>query len=467
VIMGKIFLVFLLILTFASVVQAGTTRTADSCSYNDVKAKYDLSSAGDTIIIPACNDGATWDTGLAVTTPITIQGNGSTGSSKTKLIAGASLNAGIIQINMSSTEKVRVTGIYFDMGTPCSGGCSDRIGVKALGTMTQLRIDNNYFYAGKYQIYKSGAIFGVFDNNTFHNANASLELDGDNDTSWATAAVAGMDAGLNQLYIESNTFTRDSSLACGDINYHIESSQGRGYVARYNTFNDSGWCTAYTDNDAIIMPHGNGKCYQEGAVRGHPLIEIYNNTISTSRINEGGIMAFRGGSVIVHDNTVTAPSGSDKYIQLAEEEVRPEVFTYCNHDSWPAEDQIHNSFFWNNTVNGSTLPIIIAYRNTNCIAENNPYVCCTDEGEGTCDDIINENQDYFLHAPQATGGKETLYDNGSTKFTHYYADGGHSMTFSSEGANAYYPYTPYTYPHPLRNSTATVTGITISGGSIF
>ena len=57
---------------------------------------------------------------------------------------------------------------------------------------------------------------------------------------------------------------------------------------------------------------------------------------------------------------------------------------------------------------------------------------------------IQEGRDYWLHAPAATGGKETLKTP--------YGIGG--MTFSSSGANAYYPYTTYVYPHPL-----------VSGGS--
>ena len=53
-----------------------------------------------------------------------------------------------------------------------------------------------------------------------------------------------------------------------------------------------------------------------------------------------------------------------------------------------------------------------------------------------------------MHAPQSSGGKSTYPTRA----------GAADMTFSSSGANAYYPYTPYPYPHPL-TVTSTPTSI--------
>jgi hypothetical protein len=64
--------------------------------------------------------------------------------------------------------------------------------------------------------------------------------------------------------------------------------------------------------------------------------------------------------------------------------------------------------------------------------------------------FIQQNRDYFMHAPQATGGYE--YFTGSRQGgsqTHPTENDTGSMAFSPSGANAYYPYTPYAYPHPL------------------
>ncbi len=440
----KKYLILVLLLLIPLPVFA-TSRIADSCSYTDVKAKYDLSSAEDTIVIPACNSGETWSTGLAVTIPISIIGNGSAGSNKTKLIAHSTLNAGIIQINVTSTSLVRVSGIYFDLVTTPG---TDRIAIKIGGSITQAQIDNNFFYGGKYQIYKTGRVFGVIYANNFYEANSSIELDGDNNTSWADTWNAGMDRGLNTLYIEGNTFLRT---VCADgYQNHIESSQGGPFVVRYNTFDGTGMCYnechPYGDScyfDYHFMSHGNNPCLADAGARSPSLIEIYNNLSNTNR---GYSFVFRGGSILMHDNVLTYDSSglSDNPIVLWEEEATG-VFPNCPKIVWPAEDQVFNSFFWNNTLNGSGATIGI-----------------TTGGYS----IIVEDQDYFTHAPAATGGKETLYDNGTTKFTFY--DASHKMSFSGSGANAYYPYTPYTCPHPLAGagsctSTAGMAGYILGG----
>ena len=461
----KIALSILIVILMPLPVMA-TSRTCDSCAYVDVKAKYDLSEAGDTIIIPACNDGATWTTGLAVTIPISIIGNGSTGDSKTKIIADGSLTTGIISINLTTTSLVRVSGIYFDTVTTDN---TSRIGVKINGSITQLQIDNNYFNAGKYQIYKAGKVFGVIYENTFRNAMTSMELDGDNDTSWGETITAGTDTGLNTLYIEDNTFLRDSSLPCGSVQNHIETSQGRGFVLRYNTFDGSTFCydecvllTGDCYTDYTIMTHGNGACYESSVLRGLPLIEIYNNTITGSRLSN---LTLRGGSFLIHDNTFVSAKGTP-YVDLREEESEGGApFVACAKTAWPAEDQVFNSFIWDNTVNTAAMTITTRPANSSCTASETPYKCCTGSGTGTCDTFMVEDQDYFTHAPAASGGKETLYNDGTTSFT-YNASG--QMTFSGEGANAYFPYTPYTYPHPLTDQVLpTITSFTVDPSGAF
>ena len=76
---------------------------------------------------------------------------------------------------------------------------------------------------------------------------------------------------------------------------------------------------------------------------------------------------------------------------------------------------------------------------------------------------MNQDRDYWLHAPAATGGKiyyvtnsmctksgspaACCTGNGTGNCLPGHAD---ATLFTAAGANAYYPYTPFTYPHPIR-----------------
>ena len=131
-------------------------------------------------------------------------------------------------------------------------------------------------------------------------------------------------------------------------------------------------------------------------------------------------MNLRGGSLIIYNNTFTTLVGSPTTIALTEEESWQTEFFNPLRTTWPAEDQINNTFIWNNTLNGATITDV----NLNFPSDTT---------------FIKKDRDYFMHAPQATGGKSTYPTRA----------GASDMTFSSSGANAYYPYTPYTYPHPL------------------
>lgn len=434
--------------------------TADNCTYDKVKTAYDATDPGGTLTIPACNDGETWTTALSVTKAISIVGNGSTGSNKTKLIAGTiGPPHAIIYLNMTTDSVVRVSGIYFSLGT------ASEYGILLNGSMTQLRIDNNYFDTGAIaQILSSaGKYYGVVNQNTFYNSNISLDLAGQNTTSWSETIAAGMDAETNSLYIEGNIFIRDSNKVCGSpTNYHIESSQGARWVARYNTMDGTDYCkteclvscSGACNTDYHIMPHGNGNCCTANAgtdMRGPVIMEAYNNYSVAARQDS---WIFRGGSSLIHDNVIDASVCNATTIYFREEEAEDPLGS-CPIKVWPAWDQVSNTFVWNNKrANGDAISTVSTYliSDASCVGNEDPYACCTGSGVGNCDEFFTQNRDYWLAAPAASGGKETLYNDGTVNYT--YKDATHKMTFSAEGANAYYPYTTYTCPHPLVDPTS-------------
>ena len=122
--------------------------------------------------------------------------------------------------------------------------------------------------------------------------------------------------------------------------------------------------------------------------------EIYNNTFNESfAYSEQGILMWqRGGQWIVHDNTFnTLGHGVHR------------MSVYRESDSVP--HRVKNTYTWGNTVNGTP---------------NTTISFCEDSGQtspGYSCANIHQDAQWFAHAP-TTG-------------------------------QTYFPYTPYTYPHPL------------------
>lgn len=436
--MKKILFIIVILLCWTTYSYA---TTAASCSRDDVFTAYGNTSAGGTLTIPVCNDGATWTSGITVDKAISIIGNGSSGSNKTKLIAGGNFSTGMFYVTASTTSLVRISGIYFDLNTRSTPA------LVLNGTMTQFQFGENYVNAGaSYHIYKvGGKAHGVIHSNTFLNSTITMDLTGNNNTAWGETISAGS-SNTNTLYIEGNSFIRNNDLACSPVQNHIESSQGAQYVARWNTFDGSAWCGgAYGEIDYHIMPHGDN--YNDRTQRGSPLLEYYNNYSTAIR---GYYWVMRGGSIVAHDNIIKATYKADGNNIFG---LREEDCEYSSWTTWPAPDQIYNSFFWNNYTDDakSTAANVFLW-------------------PGTSSSVVVADKDYFLHAPADSGGKSTLYDSGTVKYTYY--DASNKMTWSASGANAYYPYTTYTCPHPLASTQGScdvsvigVTGYTLTGGA--
>jgi hypothetical protein len=128
--------------------------------------------------------------------------------------------------------------------------------------------------------------------------------------------------------------------------------------------------------------------------------EIYGNVFKRSQYR---VFNLRGGSWLIFsnrwDNSAT--------INLTEEEGWQTQFFNPLDTSWPAQEQITNTFIWNNTnssglVTGVSLP------------------------QASDSTFIQKNRDYWMNAPQS--------------------------------GQAYFPYTPLVYPHPLVSGTAAPPG---------
>ena len=409
-----------------------------TASLTNATSAYNAASAGDTIQFPL-NGSATWSAPLTIGKVLTIDGNGTT------LTGSGAMSGGFFTFGIfTSTTLMRITGFTFNL----SGTAGQVLFFTPGVDLTQFRFDHNICNKGA-SLAEFRGMKGVVDNNYLYNMQTFFVFNAGTraqaDASWASMVPGTSD----MLCVESNHFTIDGNWAgsSGGNDSLFDTNNGGKLTFRYNIVDISTapittqtWWMIQEHGNALGGAHGNDPTWgywqrdltETGARRGQSIVEIYNNTLS-GKFHPAWFIS-RGSSNIVHDNTITSTQGTP-YVYLREEEAYETSNWSPVRTSWPAEDQVHNTFFWNNTYNGSG---------------DSDSTVTVEPASAT---FIQKDRDYFLHAPQSSGGKESFTGaNGAagsapTDGSTYVTLG--TMTFSGTGANAYYPYTAYTYPHPL------------------
>ena len=403
-----------------------------SCNYTAVNESVNNATSGNTVYVPAGN--CMWNNTLIITKAITLQGAGSNYTHISSTVNDTYTS--LVSITLSSNVPVRITNIHFNYSTNYIGARSIQINGKTDNSFayTQIRIDHNKFEKGTRAIFSSGRVEGVIDQNEFVNNNIGVGISGEDNHAWNRTISAGTS---HALFIENNTFWIDNNTN-QEPNEAIYPQTGARTVVRYNLCNTTQFTTL--SNFQWHTSHGNQDYYNLSnggydAFRGQPILESYGNIVAFYH-SYSPFYSMRGGSVIIYNETITYAYGSNPgAIRLTEEEDWQGAFFNPLRTVWPAEDQVMNSFIWNVSVNGAPISDVIL---------------------GTSNDstFIQQNRDYFMHAPNATGGRE-YYTNRSGAAGTYPTDGSYifnysgTMNFSSSVANAYYPYIPYYYPHPL------------------
>lgn len=414
----KVVIIFIMAMFFPGILHGATTYI-DECTPSNVQSAHDSASDGDTIQLRCNTSGpGTWTSGVTITKAVTISGQG---PSSTQITRGISDSTPIFLISPTSDKNIRITGIHF-----YTEQTSFQVAIGVSGNsygLKNVRIDNNKFTNGDHNIRIYGYAYPLIDNNTFINTETPIHIKGDNESGWNRPIQPGSQ---NAVYIENNSFyIGDYPTCAADAVIYVDSQDGGSrQVIRWNNFTSE--CT-YTNTETtpcsgsscfaqITNDHGNAPW--ETGDRGVVMTEAYNNQITL--YGSGQVFCARGGVQIIHSNTVNVGSGGlSRFLYIYEEDTGSSPYL---------QDQVTNSFIWNNTITGSYSSLIY---------NSDPTV-------------VRENYEYFLAAPAASGQGYTKW--GSVLPGDTGDKGGTNGEFVS-GASAFYPYTIYTCPHPLTGLT--------------
>lgn len=440
----------------------GATQTAASCSLTDVAAAIAASSDGDTVLVPAGT--CTWGTGrsyLAINKSITLQGSGIDGTIINLAADAPSYGNGTIGI-VAKNVTVKGFTINAPSGTTYAtafsvGGNNFRIsGNKYVGTTGTCTGYFVYF----------GAVYGVIDNNQIIGSTGRQELIfGRGPTNaWQTDNSVG---GADNIFIEDNTLS--------NAGYLTDCNSNSKCVVRYNTISSPS------------KIDGHGKCTNtpERSVRN---MEIYGNhwTLTSGYFSS---IEVRGGTGTIFYNKSDNSAGAS-WLGLVDyatfQDICKGYAPNCGcPDAYPLHDQIgvgkdpksaasEPYYLWNNRrasniwlaeTGGGKLPTSPCRNDDKC---GPTYTSITQ---------IQNNRDYYDFAPTFDGtsgtGCGTIESRPSTCTTgvaYWATNQSCSDQTGLVGANPTTPiagtlykctapntwtaaYTPYTYPHPLRDSS--------------
>lgn len=420
--------------------------TAPSPSYLDVSNAVYSSTTNDTVLVPAGT--ALWTNILVISNGITLRGAGTnltfiTNEIPWQTFLGRTFNGSekppLIWLLISNDSPMRVTGFYFacnfnytNNSARGQGIYCDPINLLGYPIVHSLRVDHCIFdRADSRAVELLGAVYGVIDHCIFRNCSLICEPTAGHDVEWNrfTPPYYGLGT-TNTIVVENCTYLVDDDVRTNftSLGAPMACGQGGHYVWRYNLV------TNYTtlNIDGLDL-HGNNFYYgndppytntPQPGWRGSIWIECYSNTFNVSTHSFRG-MTLRGGTCMVFNNQFNGIHDSCRMLLWEEEGWLVSNFNPLR-TNYPAQDQITNSFFWNNTWNGIS---------TNMVYPDNPV---------TNSFFIQLNRDFYTNSPY-----QIPYTNGSGV------------------SNAMVSYQPLVYPHPLVTSQDGIVHAQIKGKAIF
>lgn len=376
------------------------TVNAESCSQTHVSSAISSATAGDTVQVPAGS--CSWS-GLSISKAIHLKGAG-VGQTKITL-------TGNNTITKQAAGTIRVSGFSFSKSGGGNGSKGWTIGGSWQNTEPVVIQDNAFTISnsGLFSLNVAGGVIIAGNSFTGEQDDSFIQPKDSQDSgnSWGTADTMGSKdtTGKRNHYIENNTFY-------GGANQGIDCDDSTRCVYRYNTLTYSSF-------------NSHGLATSSQGVR-H--FEVYNNTWKhdggTSQIaNQNWAVWIRGGTGVIFNNQIANLAGSywgnkaELHFSIrGAEDARPQGS--CENVKYPVPRQLGQNY---DGTKYFTDPIYI-WGNTGTVAIQDGWRWGNPCGHNW--------ETYFKWGRDAV--------NGSSK----------------PG------YTPYTYPHPLTQTTGSTTGPT-------
>jgi hypothetical protein len=305
-----------------------------------------------------------------------------------------------------------------------------------------------------------------FDSTPFQGAMSVFSVKGDNPpvgspsaNSWSTVSTFGANdtTGTNNVYFETNGIF--AFLPTTDYDDNSRS------VVRYNLLDNSSSASHGTDSSQIGLRHF--EFYNN--------LAVYNGYNNGTTFNLGGrYMFLRGGTFAIHDNVLPNLAGSDygsgfNDITVEQETLRRST-GYAQTKCWGSGYTTHGQYW--------QLPRQVGYgyvTGTGTVTSPNNGVKGASQANGYY--VGDPEPAYIWNNSQTSGGS---YFNLSIAYSDFADnDGGNSCVMAAGQSSGYYDntqyyvrtgkevinsgtakpgYTPYTYPHPLRQTLSSGTG---------
>lgn len=414
-------LVFSTCLYIVSPVSHALSITASSCTAANVNTAINAAAAGDIVQIPAGS--CTWSSGITVNKPITLQG---AGRNSTKITWTGSAAAITIASAGAKVKGFSVTS---------AGGSGSLLYVAAGADgwrVTDLTLDGGSSFGGLFlnipSMTNTNNTYGVIDSSSILNMRGEQAFFRGPCNSWQTPHSKG---GAGNLFIEDNIITA----ASGHSAYWDFNANARA-VIRYNTVSN-----VYFDGHGTLS---NWTGCSPETHRSYRHLEVYKNTWNS--VSDWRIVYPRGGSGMIWGNRIAAPvSKGNAMIMLDEYCARvndPSGFCVRNcapTSEVPLKDQI-----------GRGIDLVASPANGPGQQQSEPFLIW--------DNLYSDGTRIYLSPRDDTGfsnscGTPALSNYIRENIDYCLGTGPQSTTMPSSCNGAAVTYTPYTYPHPLREGT--------------